>query len=234
MKKIRFTNTMPDLEEAAKFPESALNSLPEWYKKTESFVGGKFVPSNGNPNLTVKKCIPVLDSMGLGYTISLWTEVYVERSEEGISIHPSVVRTNQKPVDGHPIEQQAPLYPVPKGYDREILKWINPWHIKTPRGYSCLFVNPIHRNLPFRIMEGVVDTDTFPLSINFPFFIRSDFSGIIPHGTPIAQVIPFKRDNFSSERGEFDLEKYNAIHNYHDTTFMNRYKSKWWTRKVFK
>jgi hypothetical protein len=83
-------------------------------------------------------------------------------------------------------------------------------------------------------MEGVVDTDTFPLSINFPFFLRSDFSGTIPHGTPIAQVIPFKRDNFVSEKGEFDSKKYSSIHNYHDTTFFNRYKNKWWSRKVFK
>jgi hypothetical protein len=234
MKKIIFTNTVSELDDAAIMPSPSLKSLPGWYKKTESFVGGKFTPAEGMPNLTVKKCVPVLDSIGLGYIITLWTDVYVEREGNQTSFQPSIVRTETKPVDGHPIEQQAPLYPVPPGFDRQILKWINPWHIKTPRGYSCFFTTPIHRDLPFQIMEGVVDTDTFPLSVNFPFFLRSDFSGTIPHGTPIAQVIPFKRDNFVSEKGEFDSKKYSSIHNYHDTTFFNRYKNKWWSRKVFK
>lgn len=233
-KKIIFTNTVPELDMAADFPSPAIDSLPEWYKKTSNFVDGKFMPSDGQPNLTIKKCIPVLDSMSAGYIIRLWTDVYVERNENGTSIHPSVTRTSTRPVEGHPIEQQAPLYPVPQGYEREVLKWVNPWHIKTPKGYSCLFVNPIHRELPFKILEGVVDTDTFPLSINFPFFLHKDFTGVIKHGTPIAQIIPFKRDGFESERGEFDSEEYGKKHNYHDTSFMNRYKSKWWTRKVFK
>jgi hypothetical protein len=234
MKKIIFTNTVSELDDAAIMPSPSLKSLPGWYKKTESFVGGKFTPAEGMPNLTVKKCVPVLDSIGLGYIITLWTDVYVEREGNQTSFQPSIVRTETKPVDGHPIEQQAPLYPVPPGFDRQILKWIKPWHIKTHKGYSCFFTTPTHRDLPFKIMEGVVDTDTFPLSINFPFFLRSDFSGTIPHGTPIAQVIPFNRDNFVSEKGEFDSKKYSSIHNYHDTTFFNRYKNKWWSRKVFK
>lgn len=233
-KKLIFTNTVEELNEAATLPYAAINDLPDWYKKTNNFVGGKFLPTNGTPNLTIKKCIPVLDSMSAGYIISSWTEVFIERNGEDVTVHSSVNRSNVRAVDGHPIDQQAPLYPVPPDCDPQILKWINPWHIKTPKGYSCMFINPMHRDLPFKIIEGIVDTDTFPLSVNFPFFLKKGFEGIIKHNTPIVQVIPFKRENFYSERGVFDEKTYIATHNYHDSSFFNRYKSKWWTRKVFK
>ena len=45
-------------------------------------------------------------------------------------------------------------YPYPK--------WINPWAIKTPAGYSVYFKPPAHNpNQWFEILEGVVDTDTY-------------------------------------------------------------------------
>ena len=51
-------------------------------------------------------------------------------------------------------------------------------------------------NNPLLTLSGVVDTDDFPLSVQFPFFIKKGFSGLIPAGTPIIQAIPFKRDNW--------------------------------------
>ena len=32
-----------------------------------------------------------------------------------------------------------------------------------------------------------------------PFFIIKGFTGILPAGTPYAQILPFKRENWSSE-----------------------------------
>jgi hypothetical protein len=32
-----------------------------------------------------------------------------------------------------------------------------------------------------------------------PFFLREGFSGVIPSGTPYAQIIPFKREDWISE-----------------------------------
>jgi hypothetical protein len=58
-------------------------------------------------------------------------------------------------------------------------------------------------------MEGVVDTDTYNAPVNFPFVLKNvNFEGLIPAGTPIAQVIPFKREEWKMQIGtEKDLEK---------------------------
>lgn len=232
---IVFTNTLPETDILAPPPEPSLSNLPDWYKKIDSYIGGKLKIEDGHPNSTVKKCIPVFDAMSCGYMIRLWADVHVGRLPDGrVSISSSTTNLNIRIVEGHPIEQGY-NYPFPYGYEKEILKWINPWHIKTPKGYSVLFTQPIHQeNVPFQIMPGVVDTDTFPLSVNFPFFLKQDFEGIIPYGTPIAQVIPFKRDSFVHKIGTFDEQEYRKMHNFHDSVFTNRYKNKWWSRKEYK
>lgn len=229
---IEFTMTIPNLE-LTEFPSPSIKLLPDWYKNMSSYTGGVANFNNGNVNHTVKKCVPVLDSLGIGYTIPLWTDVLVFKEDGQTVIGPSNDRSGIKVVEGHPPEQ-IPGYPFPKGHDKDVYKWINPWHIKTKKGYSCLFINPTHRELPFRIMEGVVDTDTFPLSINFPFFLEKGFEGIIPYGTPMAQIIPFKRDVYRSKRGKFDPVKYEQLHNLHDSVHKNKYKLKWWSRKEYK
>lgn len=52
-------------------------------------------------------------------------------------------------------------------------KFTNKWLIKTPPGYSCLFIKPMNRLEPrFDIIPGVVDTDTYVNVINFPFILN--------------------------------------------------------------
>ena len=77
---------------------------------------------------------------------------------------------------------------------------LNPWKIKTPKGYSCLFVPPLNNSDDrFSIIPGIVDTDTFPSEINFPIIINGDkypvLETTIKKGTPYVQIIPFKRDS---------------------------------------
>jgi hypothetical protein len=228
-KNIEFTLINSKLEDAAEFPEAAIKNLPRWYKDMDSFIGGKIDLKDGNANSTMKKCLPVLDSMSNGYLIKTWTDVAFYKN----SVTWSITGEDLIAVDGHPIEQ-VPGYPVSNSYNKEIFKWINPWHIKTPRGYSCMFITPIGHKLPFKLIEGVVDTDVFPLTINFPFLLDKGFEGVVPYGTPMVQVIPFKRDSFKSRKGTFNLDKYKKITNFHNKTFINRYKTNWWSRKEFK
>jgi hypothetical protein len=63
-----------------------------------------------------------------------------------------------------------------------------------------MFIHPTYRpDLPFYILPAIVDTDKHPLIINFPFFIKEGFTGVIEFGTPMVQAIPFKRDNWESK-----------------------------------
>ena len=110
------------------------------------------------------------------------------------------------------------------------------WSIKTPKGYSCLFVQPFHRESIFTIMPGVVDTDLYTGPVNFPFVLNDpNFEGLIPRGTPIAQVIPFKRDDWYMEFGkEKEInEQSDTVKNLR-TLFFDSYKTMFRQKKQYK
>lgn len=227
---IEFTLIESSLEQVAEIPSPSIKNLPQWYKDMPSFVGNNISYNEGQVNETLKKCIPVLDSMSSGYIIKTCTDVAFNKDNVTWSI---VDAPNWAAVEGHDISQ-VPGYPISSFYRKEVFKWINPWKITTPKGYSTFFTTPIGHNLPFKLIEGVVDTDTFPLTINFPFFLNNNFSGVIPYGTPMVQAIPFKRDSFKSKIGKFNQTEYRKNKNFHNRIFTNRYKINWWNRKEFK
>ena len=76
------------------------------------------------------------------------------------------------------------------------LKFINPWRIKVPAGYSVLLTQPFNRpDLPFTCFSGFVDCDRFATTINMPFLWTGPVGQhVLPAGTPIAQIVPIRRD----------------------------------------
>jgi hypothetical protein len=187
-------------------PVPAKTQIPNWYKNTTSYLDNvKEIKFDENTQATIKKCMPVFDSISAGYLIKTNCDIFINKVEEGFTF-----RWPSGPgLEFHP-KHQLPLYPNAK--TKEVPKWLNPWIIQTPKGYSVLIVNPMHRDeSPIRILEGIVDTDTFMTTINFPFMVVDEnFSGFIPAGTPIAQVIPFKRESWKHSFGgdkERDMAK---------------------------
>ena len=225
---IKFTNTsnFNNLEK----PIPASTIIPDWYKKTESYMNSKKIPTgNGKTDTTIKKCMPVFDAITSGYIIVLPADVYVSIKNNEQFFEWS----NFGLVSFHPIEQ-APKHPESKPYAYP--KWNNPWAIKTPNGYSTLFVQPFHRESVFTILPGIVDTDTYSAPVNFPFVINDPtFEGLIPKGTPIVQLIPFKRDSWKMEFGEEkELNEQKNITIQLETKFFDRYKSMFWNKKEYK
>ena len=225
---ITFTNVLKVDEEFN--PKPAINFLPEWYKKINSYVNNEKKPDgNGKTTATVKKCIPVFDALTAGYLIFSYTDLYVSKKEgqlwyEWPSTDILTFHTGLETKD----------YPLSNGMN--FPKWVNPWSIKTAPGYSCLFVNPFHRESNFTILPGVVDTDVYTAPVNFPFVMNdTEWEGLIPAGTPIAQVIPFKRDSFKMILGnEYDMQKSQNTINKVRTRFFDSYKNKFWHRKEYK
>jgi hypothetical protein len=63
-----------------------------------------------------------------------------------------------------------------------------------------LYAQPFNRyELPFLTTSGIIDNDKVHLPGSLPFFIVEGFEGVIPAGTPYAQVVPFKRENWISD-----------------------------------
>jgi hypothetical protein len=90
---------------------------------------------------------------------------------------------NSHQVAGNPREPRPPS------------KFHNYWTIRTPPGWSCLFVAPLNRPNPVvDVVAGVVDTDSYVSLIHFPFFaIAGDGMHVLEKGLPLVQVIPFRR-----------------------------------------
>jgi hypothetical protein len=129
---------------------------------------------------------------------------------------------------------QAPNHPLYNGMVYP--KFSNPWLIKTPKGYSSLFVQPFHRESIFTIMPAIVDTDTYFGIINFPFVLNDlSFTGIVPKGTPIVQVIPLKRENWESKAGT-EKDKKQALRQQTElqSTFYNYYRRIWHQKKQYR
>jgi hypothetical protein len=226
--KITFTNTTGFDEIVT--PKPASKYIPEWYKKTESYIGGIKKPDgNGIGFGTIKKCIPVFDAITAGYIIELPSDVWVSIKDGQQYFEWSSLDL----ISFHPVEQ-APFHPEKK--DHAYPKFRNPWAIKTPKGYSTLFVQPFHRESLFTIMPGIVDTDNYFAPVNFPFVINNPkFEGLIPAGTPIAQVIPFKRESWKMIFGfQKDYMEQANITKKLQTNFFDRYKNMFWFKKEYK
>jgi len=213
-------------------PKPAIRSIPDWYRDTPEYIEslGRKYDISGNPPSTIKKCIPVLDAMTSGYI--LYTQVDIQVTQEnGL---PYFVWTSQAPISFHPIEQ-APLHPARN--EAPYPKWNNPYAIKTPPGYSSLFLPPMHNpNKVFTILEGLVDTDKYSAPVNFPFVLNNvKWEGIIEAGTPMAQVIPIKRDSWKHTIGlQKEREEQNMITLKLKTILFNSYKKQFWSRKEYK
>ena len=183
----------PDLKGVVPPPEPAGRFVPEWYRRLERDMG--MADAHGLPGLTVKACPPVIDAFSLGWIVPLATDVrfLVDETDAGIQIGwapdaPFV-----------PVEQHHPGqvgFPAPPFDSSVPLKWVNPWRIKVPEGYSVLFAHPLnHFELPFLCFSGFVDCDRLPTTVNFPFaWSLASADVTLTKGTPLVQVIPMRRD----------------------------------------
>lgn len=184
------------------YPTPAKASMPEWYKSMDSYLFSNKTPLPGaKTSGTIKRCMPVFDAITSGYILYTYVDVWVSQRLEGDGTKaPYYEWPTFQPIDFHIMSQVPTDYP--KAQDTPYAKWMNPWGVKTPNGYSCLFTQPVHRNSIFTILDGVVDTDRYTLPVNFPFVLNDpSFEGLIPAGTPMAQVIPFKRESWNMSIG---------------------------------
>jgi len=216
--KIEFVPGTKNIEDLVPCPELSKNFIPQWYK---DIPGGK-------ENINVKMCIPFLDSISVGYIQKTWADIYVENNNG------KVLFLHNHKVTMFSSREQTNM-PVSEYYYQTELIWKRPWSIILPDGISALVTHPINRiDLPFTTMSGIVDFDKSihtPIG-NIPFFIKKDFVGLIPKGTPMFQILPFERNSWQSQKQHFNQkfweEKINEKGN-----GLGFYKKKIWQKKYF-
>lgn len=184
-----------ELVEPQYYPRPSREVIPEWWKKMPSYRDfSHSIYAKMDAESTVKRCVPVVDAVMSGYMFFLPTDVSVEDHDGDVWFEPAHVPF----IDYHPKEQMQEHPWYPEGWSR-IPKWQNTIGMRTPPGWSTYFITPAHHDLPFKIMPGAVDTDTFNLPVAFPFVLEDpEWRGVIPAGTPIAQAIPYERVSWES------------------------------------
>lgn len=237
---VKFIDNMGYIAEKY-YPTPAKVSLPAWYKKLESYhdLGNsseyfKNSVRKKASGSTIKKCMPVFDALSAGYM--LYTpqdlQVHWDSKEGGRSYEWSdyefIGFHNNSQAGNHPMKDERGM-PYPK--------FANPWTVITPKGYSCLFVQPFHRESVFEILPGVVDTDTFHGAVQLPFqFKDPKWEGVIPAGTPMCQVIPFKREQFTHSvhsATELGYSPDELAGKAVRMKFINGYKDMFWSKKDY-
>ncbi len=210
----------------------AKKHIPEWYKKIPMWKDDEFFNLERGVSPTVKLCIPFLDALTLGYMITLPYDIYVkDYNGEPLIAWPPAVNDNPPRVrDFVADEKIIPFEHFPKEFT-----WNYCLSYLLPIGYSAIITHPLNRNdLPFTTLTGVIDGGlVMSPHGNLPFYIKKNFEGIIKQGTPIAQVIPFRQENWISNKTN-GLVKIGYLNDKYTTSvFKGWYKKTFWTRKQY-
>ena len=222
-------------------PQKASKLLPDWFKRLPRVPEGEHKNKAG----TVKRCVPVLDAATNGFIIPAWCDFHITVGEinedaEGnkldaplpsIWVEPSGNLGFPEMISDHgwaQVGDDCPIKHYPVG--QVLLKFTNPWVIETSPGWSCLFKSPPNHFSNIRIIEGIVDTDTYHRQINFPFFWDGSKQGefSIKKGDPLVQVVPFRREECELKFDVWDHEKMSKIDRVHDTLFFDKYRRLFW------
>lgn len=220
-------------------PYPAVKNLPQWFLNASPYEPNNGMPNDGKVhvrnrvvNATFKKCTPLLDGMSAGYIVPLWADVEISQ-EDGF---PSMYWKTQSPVfDVHGGHTQT--MDAPEGYSKQVYKYNNCWIPQTPKGYSCIITSPFgHNESVFRAVPAIVDTDSSTLELVFPVWVKNNFFGIVEKGTPIVQIIPFKRDDWESTFDYYENGYYkNIIEEKHFSgTIVGHYLKNHHSKKKFK
>lgn len=224
---MEITFTLKD-EDFGAYPEPgpAHRFIPEWFKKLEQRV-----PDEGTnfPVGTVKKCVPFLEAMTAGYIIPIPVTMRVVAMEDGTTSF-SWLDSSLDPIADHSSEQLPGV--------GEIYKFLSPWVVSVPDGYSVLVTSPLNHRLPFTLFSGVIDLDRYDNEVNFPFtWTQRPFDGVIHAGTPMAHLLPFKREGWEHvhrERTPDEARSARITSKKLSTTGIDGYREHFWQKKDYR
>ena len=214
-------------------PVPASQMLPDWFKR----LGGKSECQHDH-GLTAKTCRGVFDAISSGYLI-LWPfDVRIEKDENGRLFCYKARTGNQHDFHPHPHHQLEGYPDLLLEVQRDGIQKLNaPYRLRSPEGTSIMMKQPAYMpDLKTEVMEGIIDTDKFYGTFNVLFMIKKmdiNRKVVIKAGTPLAQIIPFVRGEWSLSYGKIDENRKKINDDLADNIekFYQRYQ---WDRKVFK
>lgn len=190
----------PNYQDVLPEPKPAIKYMADWFKAIPPEIDNVIDTSFNVPQMTAKKCFPMIDAMSLGFVIPLCGDLHVKVDEDmtETKVHnPPGLKLAEFHDNTQVGGKNAPRYPM------NPVKFINHWVIKTAPGWSTLFIPPInHIDAPFTCLGGLVDTDNYPKEVNFPAIWNRPFDGLLRAGTPLVTAIPIKRNSFNNKKAK--------------------------------
>lgn len=182
-------------------PRPTSKSLPDWYISADRFYkspnGESYIGPDGGKVPTWKACPAIYDILTTGYVYKTPCDIEFFLDKDN-NISAKVL--DAKYSDFIQARSKMPQFDGPRGYHESHFAWFPDWAVEVPEGYSVLYSQPYDRyDLPFLTTSGIVDNDKVNLPGTMPFFFVKDWTGVIPAGTPYMQMMPFKREDWSSE-----------------------------------
>jgi hypothetical protein len=244
MKKQNIIKFYPLNDKTAEFspePKPGSRALPDWYKQQPGSVdNGELLAQFGQPASTVKKCLPIFDVITAGYIIVAPLDIYIDAtSPEKLTYQIPAAMTLFKGdiFATHDRKQYANMPMDADLYHPDLLRIMPFWVASTPPGFSALFLDPLHKDpSPLTALPGLIDTDGYPSDGHLSFKVQKGFKGVIKQGTPLVQVIPFRREDWKMEIADAsESESFLKKHRMNlRSTFNNGYKNKFRSPKEYK
>jgi hypothetical protein len=189
--KIEFISLIEGFPEEL-YPQPAKSEIPKWFKDMPMLTEGMKKYDRGG---TVRRCPSFIEWLGQGYIVKMWSDVVLKNSEDFWEWR---TPDNQFRWDKHPAEQYQQWLP----HDRVnvVYKCASPFKVVTPKGWSCYeFPLLFDHNPDWQVMAGINNSDTFH-EWNSTIMLFGDKEEIfIPRGTPISQIVPFKRGKLKNK-----------------------------------
>ena len=220
-------------------PIPARSYIPKWYSSADRYekIQGTedyYINPEGGKMLSFKACPALLDVFTSGYLYTTPCDITFYKQN-----NITYVKTEQGFEDFCASRPATPNLEVPVGYQKEHFHWYPNWAPSLPEGYSALYVTPLNRfELPFITTAGIIDNDKMDTPGLMPFFLREDFEGTLPAGTPYVQIIPFKREDWEMDLKLYTYDQILERHNYQANKFRTKdggaYKERVWSKKRYK
>lgn len=236
MKKIKFnvsgflnSEKKIDFLQYSEIPQPAKKFVPDWYR--DSRILGK--ENIRDPRIkNFKNCLPFADSFITGYILSTPCDIIIEKVENK---DPNIIMSSPIELFNSRKKESTGLMQIPEDCYNVNYIYNHPMHISLPKGYSALITHPLNRyDLPWVALSGIVDMDKEPMRPGqYPIFIKKNAEGLIPKGTPILQIIPFKRESWESEKNQKLIDSFTSSTYSATSIFQNWYRKFGWSRKEY-
>jgi hypothetical protein len=219
-------------ENAIPRPYPANREMPEWFKSMPADA-----ETQSDYRLrTVKNCPPFVEAMTCGYIIPLSADISLSVDPAGqfVGKGPTWIRGTEA---AEMVQSHRKIQLIGSPYEKSpVVKILNPWLIRTPPGYSTLFLSMLNRYLiPLVPLAGLVETDIFYRNVNFPCLLTIPLGTTLTltKGVPLVQAIPIKREDFQAQFVPVDMERLMAVEKENAPGNPNYYRDNFWKKKSY-